>query len=378
MKQPKIAIVHDNLDQYGGAERVLEAVHEIWPEAPVFTSIYDKTKMEAAGFNDKGWDIRVSFMQNLPFRKAFPKYYFTLFYPFAFRSFNLKGFEVIFSISTYAAKDTNKPKGAIHLCYCNTPPRFLWGFDREINTATMNIVEKAASQIFIPFLRRLDLESSKKVDFFIANSKVVQERIESIYRLGSRVIYPPVDVDRFKKLAKGPVKEAKEPYYLVISRLGYYKKVDIVVEAFNNLGLSLKIIGVGPSLNYLQSIAKSNVEFLGRLPDSLTTFYLQNALALIFPTEEDFGITPVEALSAGKPVIAYMKGGALETLNSSTAKFFYPQTSQALKQAVKNFDQAVYNPITLKKQAEKFSKQRFQNEIRRFVLSVFSDKVVPD
>lgn len=375
MRQPKVALVHDYLNQYGGAERVLEALHQIWPETAVFTSVFDKEKMASFGFETKGWDIRTSFMQKIPFRDFLPRFYFTFLYPYAFSSFDLKDYDVIISSASYAAKNIKKPKGSIHICYCHTPPRFLWGFDQETNIKSMNFLEKLVARVSIPYLRKLDLEAVGAVDYFVANSGLVATRIKEIYNRESKVIYPPVDVERFRVEAGGPKEIVKKPYFLVISRLGDYKRVDIVVEAFKNLDQDLKIIGVGPRLGYLQSIAGGNVEFLGRLNDEETTFYLQKSLALIFPTEEDFGITPLEALSAGKAVIAYRGGGVLETLNERSAKFFYPQNAQALEAALKNFDPSVYNPNAQRELAYKFSQTRFKEQIKKFVEGCVERKI---
>lgn len=362
----KVAITHDYLNQYGGAERLLEALHEIWPDAPVYTSIYDRKLMSSYGFDDKGWDIRTSFMQKIPLRGSLPRFYLTFLYPQAFASFDLRGYDVIISSSSYASKNIIKPKGSIHICYCHTPPRFLYGFDQETSVADMKWWEKIASRIFVPYLRKLDQEAAKDVDFFIANSGVVKKRIQAIYKKEAVVIYPPVDSARFEK-KQILTEEIDKPYFLVVSRLGEYKRVDLVVEAFNQLGLTLKIIGTGPKLEYLKSKAGANIQFLGRLTDQQTTVYLQNCEALIFPTEEDFGITPVEALAAGRAVIAFKGGGALETLNSKTALFFAPQTSVALVKAVKNFDPSLYNPYTSKKQASKFSQEIFKTNLAQFV-----------
>lgn len=370
----KVALVHDYLNQYGGAERVLEALHEIWPEAPVFTSIYDKEKMDSFGFDPSGWDIHPSFMQGLPLKNFLPKYYYTFLYPAAFASFDFGGYDLIFSDVSYAAKNIRRPKGAVHISYIHTPPRFLYGYDQETTVSSMKPLEKLASRAFVPFLRRLDQRSLNNIDYFLANSTVVKERIKEVYKHDAKTIFPPVDTDRFEKKVEGPKESIKEPYFLVISRLGDYKRVDIVVEAFARFDHKLKVIGVGPKLDYLRALATPNVEFLGRVDDELAAFYLKNALALIFPTEDDFGITPLEALACGRPVIAFKAGGALDSLNDKCAKFFYPQTSEALLEALKNFDPAVYNPITLKKQASKFSKDRFKKEILEFVEAKIGNK----
>lgn len=361
----KVAIVHDYLNQYGGAERVVEALHEIWPEAPIFTSVYDSDLLGRLGFKVPLKNIKVSFMQNFPLRKRLPRYYFTLLYPFAFRRFNFSDYDLIISSSSYAAKYINKPLSATHICYCHTPPRFLWGYDRETNVEAMNPFEKFMALRWQGYLKNLDFSYAQKVDYFIANSETVKERIKKNYRREAKVIYPPVDMERF--VPKGESGD----YFLVVSRMGEYKKVNIVVEAFNSLGLPLKVVGAGPQLEGLRKIAKSNIELLGRLTDrEITKLYL-HCKAFIFPTEEDFGITPVEAMAAGKSVLAYGAGGVVESvLPGVTGEFFSPQTPSALIRAVKKFNPRKYDPKRIRQQAEKFSKEVFKKNMIEFVKEV--------
>lgn len=369
-KQARVAIVHDYLNQYGGAERVVEALHEIWPEAPIYTSVYDQKLLSSLGFKVNPKNVITSFMQKLPLRKALPRYYFTLIYPFAFQSFDFSDFDVVISSSSYAAKYIKKPQGAIHIGYCHTPPRFLWGYDQETNVSAMNLFERLAASIWHGYLKNLDFKYAQKVDYFIANSKTVQERVKKNYGRESEVIYPPVDIKRFS-FARSHLASALGRYYLVVSRMGEYKRVNIVVEAFNQLGLPLKVVGTGPQFENLKKVAKSNVELLGRLTDQKITELYLGCQAFIFPTEEDFGITPVEAMAAGKSVLAYRAGGVVESLLPGvTGEFFSPQTPSALIGAVKKFRSERYDPKKIKTQAKRFSKEVFKERMKEFVSNI--------
>lgn len=368
--QLKIAIVHDYLNQYGGGEKWLEAVHEVWPEAPIYTSIYDQEKMSQWGFKGNGMKIVTSYMQHLPLRNILPRYYFTIFYPFAFQSFDLSRFDTILSSASYAAKDVRKPAGAIHISYIHTPPRFLYGYDQETNVARMNPLERILSKVWKVYLRRRDQEAVKKIDFLIANSETVRERIAKVYHRDAVVINPPVDTDRFM----GEVDDGE--FFLVVSRLGEYKKVDLVVKAFNELGLPLKVVGDGPQLSYLRSIAKDNVEVMGRLDDESVKKLMLSCTAFVFPTEEDFGIAPVEAMAAGKPVLAYGQGGATETIVAGkTGEFFGEQTVQEIKEALKNFKPEAYKAADCRARAREFDKKIFQTKIKNFVENAASGKI---
>lgn len=366
----KLAITHDYLNQYGGGERTLEAIHEIWPEAPIYTSIYDKEKMSRWGFKSQGMRIVTSYMQKLPLLNVLPRYYFTLFYPFAFQSFNFQDYDVVLSSASYAAKDVRKPKNLIHISYIHTPPRFLYGYDQETNVARMNPLEKFLAKIWKIYLRKRDQDSSRRIDYFIANSETVKERIKKVYGRDAAVIYPPVETDRLDG------QSSDKGYYLLVSRLGEYKKVDLVVKAFNELGLPLKVVGEGPQLNYLKEIAQSNVEILGRQPDDVVRDLMLNCRAFIFATEEDFGITPVEAMAAGKPILAYGKGGAIETVVAGkTGEFFKEQTVESLVEAVKLFNPSKYKVEDCRARAKEFDKVVFKKKIKDFVNSVASGRI---
>ena len=375
----KIAIVHDYLNQYGGGERVVEAMHEVWPQAPIYTSIFDKRLM-------KGWlklpeeKISTNFIQKLPFVGSLNKHYFFL-YPLAFRLQNLKDAQVVISSSSYAAKFVRAKRGGIHICYMHTPPRFLWGYDTELSRYYHKPFDRLLFPIYellVPpikyWLRRFDYNVAQEVDYFIANSKEVQKRIKKHYGRDSVVIYPPVDTERFQN-QKSKIKNGN--YFLVVSRLGGYKKIDIVVEAFNKLGLPLKIVGDGPQFKYLKKVAKTNVELLGRRDDAQVTDLFLGCKALIFPTHEDFGIVPVEAMAAGKPVIAFRGGGALETiLEGVTGEFFDEQKADAIIDVVKKFDFKKYKSKACIAQAQKFSKEEFERNIKKFVEEAWQNRKI--
>jgi glycosyltransferase involved in cell wall biosynthesis len=385
----KIVLVHDYLNQYGGGERVLQTLSEIWPTAPIYTSIYDKKLMYGLLDIDESL-IKTNLISKLPFSDYLVKHYFAL-YPLAFRLQNVGDADIILSTTSYASKFARGKKDAIHICYIFTPPRFLWGYDTELTRyyhrpfdrflhPLYNVLVPAAKKI----LRKADYGAAQKVDFLVSISEEVRKRVKKHYNRDSVVIYPPVDVERFSKqttdyrLQQEAVvgRRKADSFFLVVSRLGGYKKVDIVVQAFNKLGLPLKIVGEGPQYNYLRSIAKDNIELLGRRSDEEVTNLYKSCTALIFPTYEDFGIVPVEAMAAGKPVIAYRVGGALETVvEGVTGEFFDRQTSDDIIGVVKKFNPGKYEPQACRLQAQKFSKEVFQRKMKFFVEEAWQKKI---
>ena len=366
----KLAITHDYLNQYGGAERIIEDLHKIWPSAPIYTSVYDKGHMKELGFRENGTIIFTSFMQHFPFLRILPKYYYTFFYPIAFHHFNFKGYDTILSVSSYAAKDIRKPSGSIHVAYINTPPRFLYGYDQETNISKMNYIERHLAAFWKIYLLSRDQKSVARVDYIIANSENVKKRIKKSYNRESVVIYPPVDTARFA------APSFDGGYFLIVSRLGEYKKVDLVVKAFNNLGLPLKVVGTGPQLAYLKQIAHGNVAILERLDDDKVRDLFLGCRAFVFPTEEDFGIAPVEAMAAGKAVICFGKGGAAETVvDGKTGIFFHEQSVAAIEDAVRGFNPNNFSETLCRLQAQKFDRKVFQREIKSFVEKCYSGKI---
>ncbi|MFA4966607.1 MAG: glycosyltransferase [Candidatus Margulisiibacteriota bacterium] len=354
----KVAIVHDYLIQMGGAERVVAALHELFPQAPIYTSVFLKNKLSR---ELQTADIRASFMQNLPFMEKEFRMYF-LFYPFAFSSFDLSKYDVIISSSSAYAKGIRKRKGQVHICYCYTPMRFAWRFNDYIERQELNPLLARGLSLFVPILKKWDLGTVKNVDYFIAISRFVSDRIKSIYGRDSVIIYPPVDTSLFKP------SHTEKDYFLIVSRLVSYKRIDLAIKVFNKLGLTLKIAGEGPDLERLRSLAGDNIKFLGRLNDEEIKRLYSECRALIFSGEEDFGITPLEAAASGSPTIAYGRGGALETIiDGRTGILFDRQTEESLSMAVMKFKSSGFDKKDLLAQAEKFSKDRFKERIRGFL-----------
>lgn len=363
MAKSKIALVHDWLTNMGGAENVVSYFMDIYKEAPIYTSMCVKENL----IDDfQNADIRTSFLQkkvkgNKPnHQKYFP------FMPAAFESFDLNEYDIVLSSSTSCAKGIITNPKTIHICYCNSPMRYGWEFYYEyienMGTGFKADIKKKLVKYFISYMRLWDVCSSKRVDYFIANSENVADRIWKHYRRESTVIYPPADVNKFT-----PVDE-DEDYFLVVSRLVPYKRIDLVVEVFNELGLPLVVIGGGSEFDKLKSIAKDNIKMLGRQPDEVIKEHYAKCRAFIFPGEEDFGITPVEAQASGRPVIAYGKGGALETVvENETGVFFEEQTVESLKKAIEKFNCIKFDKAAIRKHAEEFSIERFKKKIESFV-----------
>lgn len=358
-----IALVTEELTQLGGAEKVLDALLELFPKAPVYTIVWDR---ERTNHRYDKFDIRPSFIQKMPFGVKKYKWYLTLM-PRAVEKMDLSGYDIIFSITSALAKGVKTNKNQIHICYCNTPTRYLWT-DRE------EYVKNAPIPFFIrPFmpkilnnLQKWDLKASSRPDYFIANSENVKKRIKKYYDRESDVIYPNVDVTRFQKASSN----TKENYYILVSRLEPYKKVELVLDAFKNLKERLIVVGGGTKEKEMKDRASSNVTFLGRVPDEKLPELYAKARAFIFPQNEDFGITAVEAMAAGTPVIAYKEGGALETVVSGkTGEFFFPQTEEALAEKVINFNSKKYLKGNLIEQAEKFNKAIFKKKVLEYIVN---------
>jgi glycosyltransferase involved in cell wall biosynthesis len=361
----KIALVHDYLNQFGGAERVVGALHDIFPQAPLYTSIADKKKLPD---NFRLMDIRTSFMQNLPLVLPLFRYYL-YFYPFAFESFDLSDYEVIFSSSSAFAKGVRKKPGQLHICYCHTPMRFVWRYGDYVKKENFPIWLKWALPYLLDPLRRWDLENSRGVDYFIANSQTVARRIEKIYGRESVIINPPVDGGYFD------ISPTDGDYFLLVSRLNPYKRIDVVVEAFNRAELPLKIIGSGPAEKSLKRQARDNIEFLGRVSDRKLRELLSACRALIFPGEEDFGIAPLEAMACGRPVLAYKAGGALETVREGeTGIFFKRQDPAELEAALRRFRFELFSKQKIRAHALKFDLKEFRKKIAAFVKEKYEKK----
>ncbi|MBM3209590.1 glycosyltransferase family 4 protein [Candidatus Shapirobacteria bacterium] len=362
----KVALVYDRVNKWGGAERVLLALHEIWPEAPLYTAVYNP---ETAPWADV-FKVIPSFLQKAPFFRNRHEILAPLM-PMAFESFNFDEFDVVISITSEAAKGIiTKPK-TLHVCYCLTPTRYLWsGYGEYFGSAARRLGSWAA----VEYLRKWDKIAAQRPDYYVAISKNVKERIKKYYGRESEVIYPPVDTEKFEISPFAPrlgglrMDKQNSKYFLVVSRLVPYKKVDLVVGAFNELDSPLKIIGVGSEMGRLKMIARANIEFLGQLTDEELFRYYQGCRAVIFPQEEDFGLVPLEAQACGKPVIAYRGGGALETVaEGKTGVFFDQPTSQSLIKAIEQFSNLAIGEKDCREQAEKFNKERFKREIKNYI-----------
>ncbi|MEY4723541.1 MAG: hypothetical protein RLZZ324_1054 [Candidatus Parcubacteria bacterium] len=355
----KIALVHDFLVQDGGAERVLKAFHDIWPDAPTFTLLYEPSKMHAS-FRKR--DIRTSFLQRIPFASAWYKWFLPLM-PAATEHHDLSGYDVVLSSASAFAKGVLTSPDQLHICYCHTPTRYLWS-DAHGYLSEIGVPEPVRS-LLPPIMSRLrvwDRAAADRVDRFIANSVTVRARIAKYYSRPADVIHPPVDTARFH------AGTGRGGYYLAGGRLVPYKRFDIIVRAFNKLGLPLKIFGVGPEMARLRAMAKPNIEFLGKVSESLKPALYADAVAYMNPQEEDFGITAVEAMAAGRPVIAFGRGGGAETVvDGVTGVHMEEQSWEELAGSILRFDAAAFDPAAIRAHAKRYDVERFQTAMRAYV-----------
>ena len=412
----KVALVHDYIKEYGGAERVLEALHEIWPDAPVYTTVYLPDFLGPHKERFKGWDIRTSFLQNIPLKEKLISP-FRIIAPFVFGSFDLSNFDVVIVSATGAyfpnmvetkkniviarseeratrqshteqgiasplrGLAMTKRKGAMHICYCHTPPRYLYGYATARNW-NKSIILGSIGKMFNHFLRLVDFKSSQNVDYFIANSQNVKARIKKSYRREAEVIYPPVNVNSKFEIRNSKFK--KKSFFLAGGRIAKPKHIDLIIETFTKLKLPLRVFGrTFAGHDSLLKIHNSNIEFVGEVNDEEKFELMRNAKAYIFASEdEDFGITPVEAMSVGIPVIAYRSGGVVESIvNGKTGLFFDELTVESLAKAMKQFNNVANKdtpytrsilakrPIDCIEQANRFSKERFKKEIKKIIES---------
>lgn len=359
----RIALVHDYLIEYGGAERVLEAFLEIWPKAPIYTLIYDE-KLTYGRFRDK--KIHTSFLQKLPFTKSRHRF-FPMFMPFAVEQFDLSKYDVVLSDSASFAKGIITKPSTVHISYCHTPIRYAWDDSHKyIDEFSYPSLIKKIIPFFMNYIRIWDKEAANRVDHFITNSEFVKKRIRKYYRSDAEVIYPPVDARSFSLPAKN--EKVSRNYFLMVGRMLPYKRFDIAIDACNRLNLPLKIIGCGPEEKKLKNKAGKTVEFLGAVSDQELKKNLGGAKAFFFPQEEDFGITAVEAMACGTPVIAFKAGGALETVRDGVSGlFFEDQNVDSLVAALKKFEGLKFNPELVREEAMKFDKEIFKKKIKQVV-----------
>lgn len=354
----KVAIVHDYLNQSGGAERVVSELHRIYPDAPIYTTILDRGTLWP-GLRDA--DIRTSWMQRLPGVRG----HFKLYLPFfgrAIESFDLAAYDVVVSSSSAFAKAAIVRPGAAHVCYCHTPMRFGWDYDGYMERAGHPAPLRALLPPLIGRLREWDRRTAGRPDTYVANSSTTADRIRRFYGRTSTVVPPPVDVARFA------IDTVDEDYYLIVSRLNGYKRVDLAVRAFSGFARPLVVIGDGPVRRELESLADRNVRFAGRLPDEQVAQAYARCRAMILPGEEDFGITPLEANASGRPVIAFKSGGALDTvLDGDTGVFFAEQTVEALRSAVLRCERIPWRKDRLREHAERYAPDVFATRMLAIV-----------
>jgi glycosyltransferase involved in cell wall biosynthesis len=364
----KVAIVHDYLAQAGGAERVVEAMHDMYPSAPIFTSVYDKNSTFSSFEN---YDIHTSYLQFWPFcTKKYHKLALP-FYPSAFERFDFRGYDLVLSSASSFAKGVMTPFETCHICYCHTPTRFLWrAKEYASQTSRPDLFNKVMEPLFRQ-MRTWDIESAHRVDYFIANSYNVAKRIRKFYRRSVvAVVYPPVQVQKFHLAPKSEIGS----HFLVVSRLLSYKRVDIAIQACNMLNVPLRIIGTGPDEASLRKLAGPNITFLGRQSDEQVSDEMATCRALIFAGEEDFGITAVEAMASGRPVVAFASGGALETvIDGKTGVFFEHPTAESLAEALKNVQSMEFSQSELQDYANQFSSEVYQSTMKNVIEASLED-----
>lgn len=354
----KVALVHDYLAQDGGAERVLKAFHEIWPQAPIFVLFHDTDRVR--GFEEV--DIHESFIARLPFGKTHYQWYLP-WMPLATERHNLHEYDVVISSTSAFAKGVLTRPDTLHISYCHTPTRYLWTDTHEyIADLKYNRLIKAALPRLIYKLRIWDKMSTDRVDHFVANSDTVRGRIQKYYRRESDIMYPPVDTQVFS------IANEVGDYFVTGGRIVPYKRFDLVVQAFNRLRVPLKIFGDGPELKRLSHMAKDNIKFLGRVSDEEKTQLLAHARAFIHPQVEDFGITPIESMAAGRPVIAFQEGGATETvIPGKTGVFFRHQTWESLLNTIIQFDHTSWDSAYIRDYAKRFNTDTFKVRMKKYV-----------
>lgn len=361
----KVAIVYDRVNKFGGAERVLLSLHEIFPKAHLFTSVYSKENAKWAKVFPK---IHTSFLQRVPFAKTNHEF-LPFLMPLAFSLFNFETYDLVITVTSEYAKNITVKNGK-HICYLLTPTRYLWSHQNQYFDFQNTILKQALNILIIKWLKKIDLKAAKKPDVIISISHAVQKRVKKYYGRKSLVVYPPVNSKNFKFKNKQSLFLRNKNYYLVVSRLVKYKRVDFVIKAFNKLNLPLVIVGTGREERKLKAMANENIMFLGNVSDKKLASVYKNAKALIFPQEEDFGLVAVEAQSFGVPVVAYKKGGAIDTVTNKTGLFFNKQSINSLITVIKKFEKKKFNKKDLIKNAKRFSEKRFEKEFLKIVKEV--------
>jgi glycosyltransferase involved in cell wall biosynthesis len=356
----KLALVHDWLNQVGGAEDVLADLVRLYPESPIYTSIYAPDLMPDV-YRD--WDIRTLWIDKLPTIHNHHQPYLP-FYPLAWGGLDLSDYDVVLSNKSGFCHGLQHDENTLHICYCLAPTRYVWQFESYIAREKIGSAVEMVLRPIIASLKRWDYAAAQRVDHFIAISSDIQERIKQFYNRDSVIIYPPVDTERFAAARTDEV----EDYYLIVSRLIPYKQIDLAVQAATRLGVKLKISGRGRDLERLKAMAGETVEFLGYVPDDALPDLIARCKAFLFPGLEDFGITPVQAQAAGRPVIAFGGGGAMDTvIPGETGEHFYQMTVDSLIDVMANFNASRYSPDVLQRHAAQFDRKIFAHQIANYV-----------
>lgn len=354
----KVAIVHDYLNQYGGAERVLEEIRAVYPNADVKTAIHDPQRMPPV-YRD--WNIETSWLNHMPMVNQKHRWFLPI-YPQAFESFDLSGYDLVLTSSSGFAHGVVTGADTCNVCYCHSPPRFLWDFHNYVRQEKVGRLQQALLSAQLLRLRQWDRVSAERTQAWITTSQVVSDRVRCFYGKDSAIIPPPVNVGRFN------VGRGRGEHYLMLMRLVGWKRPDIVVEACTRQNLPLVVAGDGRALQALRRIAGPTVRFVGRVNDEQMRGLYRDCKALIVPSEEDFGITPLEAMAAGRPVIAYGRGGVLDTVRPGvTGVFFDKQTAEAIVGAIAVFEQSRFDRDAIRHHAESFDSSVFRARLSAFV-----------
>ena len=361
----KTALVHDWLIHMRGGEKVLDAIAELYPDATLYTLFYDRKKISP---NLSRLKIKASFLQYFPGIKSYYRWLLPLL-PWAIRSMKVEDADLVISSSHCVAKGIRVPENAYHVCYCHTPMRYLWGFQDVYFNRYLSPVRLLMNAVF-HFLKKWDLGTNERVDLFVANSEYIKKRIKTVYQRDSVVVHPPLETGFFRP------EGAKENFFLAVSHFVPYKRLDLVIEAFNSLERRLVVVGSGPLASHYQKLRTNDqISFWGGVSDEELRKAYSGARALIFPTEEDFGIVPLEAQACGAPVIAFRKGGALETVKSGV--FFDEQTPGAIREAVLRFEGQRFDPKEVSEKVQRFGRKHFLENMKNVIATHYPLKVKP-
>jgi glycosyltransferase involved in cell wall biosynthesis len=364
-----IGIFHENFAQNGGAERVVESMARLFPGADVLSTITVPSRLSPY-MGRRG--VRTTWMQGLPRLDRWFRYYVPL-YPFAVLSSKTGGYGFVLSSCFGFAKGLRKSANAIHICYCHTPPRWIWRADDYSARERWGTLLRIPLKAFVSVARRWDILASRQPDIYIANSTAVAERLYCFYGRDSLVLHPPIELERFH------VSDSVQSYYLVVSRLVPYKRIDLAIEACNRLGRKLKVIGDGPDRTRLEGMAGPTVEFLGRRPDSEVEDHFSQCRALLLPGEEDFGLTPLEANASGRPVIAYGVGGPVDTvIDGKTGIIFDEPSGESLAAGILRLEGIRWDSAVLRRHATNFGMEIFHERLKKTVVSVLSERGLTD